>query len=137
VIATAWSASISDASNTCSSNGLFASKYGNPPKNGFRTRRTWLIALESEFGDAHQGWSANIFTTASDMFPGEYVGTVVSFGQVGGALGGAIFAAVAGHILQFSHSYILLFLYSAFAYLLALVLLRSLAPGLKPAALTS
>ena len=45
---------------------------------------------------AHQGWSANIFTTASDMFPAEYVGTVVSFGQVAGALGGAIFRAGGG-----------------------------------------
>jgi ACS family hexuronate transporter-like MFS transporter len=90
------------------------------------------VALLSLAASAHQGWSANLFTTASDMFPGEYVGTVVSFGQVGGAVGGAIFAAVAGHILQFTHSYIPLFLYSAFAYLLALVLLRTLAPKLKP-----
>lgn len=95
------------------------------------------VALLSLAASAHQGWSANIFTTASDMFPGEYVGTVVSFGQVGGALGGAIFAAVAGHILQFTHSYIPLFLYSAFAYLLALVVVRTLAPGLKPAVLPS
>jgi len=91
------------------------------------------VALLSLAASAHQGWSANIFTTASDMFPGEYVGTVVSFGQVGGALGGAIFAAIAGHILQFTHSYISLFIYSAFAYLLALALLRSLAPGLQRA----
>ncbi|MGB6692411.1 MAG: MFS transporter [Terracidiphilus sp.] len=91
------------------------------------------VALLSLAASAHQGWSANIFTTASDMFPGEYVGTVVSFGQVGGALGGAIFAAIAGHLLQFTHSYIPLFIYSAFAYLLALVLLRTLAPGLQRA----
>jgi MFS transporter, ACS family, hexuronate transporter len=93
------------------------------------------VALLSLAASAHQGWSANLFTTASDMFPGEYVGTVVSFGQVGGAVGGAIFAAVAGHILQFTHSYIPLFLYSSFAYLLALVVLRTLAPKLKPALL--
>jgi MFS transporter, ACS family, hexuronate transporter len=80
---------------------------------------------------AHQGWSANIFTTASDMFPAEFVGTVVSFGQVGGALGGAIFAQVAGHVLQFTGSYVPLFIYSASAYLVALVILRTLAPGLK------
>ena len=95
------------------------------------------VALLSLAASAHQGWSANIFTTVSDMFPGEYVGTVVSFGQVGGALGGAIFAAVAGHILQFTHSYVPLFLFSAFAYLLALVVVRTLAPGLKPAVLPS
>jgi ACS family hexuronate transporter-like MFS transporter len=86
---------------------------------------------------AHQGWSANIFTTVSDMFPAEYVGTVVSFGQVGGALGGAIFAQVAGHILQFTGSYVPLFIYSGLAYLIALVLLRTLAPGLKRAELAS
>jgi ACS family hexuronate transporter-like MFS transporter len=91
------------------------------------------VALLSLAASAHQGWSANIFTTVSDMFPLEYVGTVVSFGQVAGALGGAIFAAVAGHILQFTHSYVPLFFYSAFAYLLALLLLRTLAPGLKRA----
>ncbi|HVZ83082.1 MAG TPA: MFS transporter [Terracidiphilus sp.] len=95
----------------------------------------WLaVALLSLAAAAHQGWSANIFTTASDMFPGRHVGTVVSFGQVAGAVGGAIFQPVAGNILQLTHSYVPLFMYSAFAYLLALVLLRTLAPGLKPAA---
>ncbi len=94
----------------------------------------WVaVALLSLAASAHQGWSANIFTTVSDMFPAEYVGTVVSFGQVAGALGGAIFAAVAGHILQLTHSYAPLFVYSGFAYLVALVLLRTLAPGLRRA----
>jgi MFS transporter, ACS family, hexuronate transporter len=91
------------------------------------------VALLSLATSAHQGWSANIFTTVPDMFPAEYVGTVVSFGQVGGAVGGSIFALVAGHILQFTHSYVPLFLYSGSAYLVALVLLRTLAPGLKRA----
>ena len=91
------------------------------------------VALVSLAASAHQGWSANIFTTASDMFPAECVGTVVSFGQVAGALGGAIFAAVAGNVLQITHSYVPLFIYSAFAYLIALVLLRTLAPGLRRA----
>jgi MFS transporter, ACS family, hexuronate transporter len=94
----------------------------------------WLaVGLLSLAAAAHQGWSANIFTTASDMFPAAYVGTVVSFGQVAGALGGAIFQPVAGHILQLTQSFVPLFLFSAFAYLLALLLLRSLAPGLKRA----
>lgn len=96
----------------------------------------WIaVGLLSIATSAHQGWSANIFTTVSDMFPAECVGTVVSFGQVGGALGGAIFAQVAGHILQFTGSYVLLFIYCGFAYLLALLLLRTLAPGLKRAGL--
>jgi ACS family hexuronate transporter-like MFS transporter len=69
------------------------------------------------------------------MFPAEHVGTVVSFGQVGGALGGAIFAQVAGHILQFTGSYVPLFVFCGFAYLIALGVLNILAPGLKPAEL--
>ena len=98
----------------------------------------WIaVALLCMATSAHQGWSANIFTTASDMFPAEFVGTVVSFGQVGGALGGAIFAQVAGHVLQFTGSYVPLFIYSASAYLVALVILRTLAPGLKKAELAS
>jgi len=96
----------------------------------------WIaIALVSLAAAAHQGFSANIFTTVSDMFPQEHVGTVVSFGQVAGAVGGAIFQPVAGNILQLTHSFVPLFLYSAFAYLIALGLLRLLAPGLKRAAL--
>ena len=98
----------------------------------------WLaVLLVSLAAAAHQGWSANIFTTASDMFPASCVGTVVSFGQVAGALGGAIFQPVAGHILSLTHSYVPLFLFSGFAYLLALLLLRALAPGLRPARLFS
>jgi MFS transporter, ACS family, hexuronate transporter len=98
----------------------------------------WVaVGLLSLAAAAHQGWSANIFTTASDMFPGEYVGTVVSFGQVAGAVGGAIFQPVAGHILQLTHSFVPLFLFSAFAYLIALLLLRTLAPGLQRATLVN
>ncbi|HUB30255.1 MAG TPA: MFS transporter [Terracidiphilus sp.] len=94
----------------------------------------WIaVALLSLATAAHQGWSANIFTTASDMFPSEHVGTIVSFGQVAGALGGAVFQPVAGHILQLTHSFAPLFVFSGFAYLLALLLLRTLAPGLQRA----
>ncbi|MGA8671758.1 MAG: MFS transporter [Terracidiphilus sp.] len=94
----------------------------------------WLaVGLLSLAAAAHQGWSANIFTTASDMFPARFVGTVVSFGQVAGALGGAIFQPVCGHIVQLTHSFVPLFIYSGSAYLVALLLLRALAPGLKEA----
>jgi ACS family hexuronate transporter-like MFS transporter len=96
----------------------------------------WIaVGLLSLAAAAHQGWSANIFTTASDMFPSEHVGTMVSFGQVAGALGGAIFQPVAGHVLQLTGSYVPLFLYSGCAYLVALLVLRTLAPGLKRAEL--
>jgi ACS family hexuronate transporter-like MFS transporter len=94
----------------------------------------WLaVALLSLAAAAHQGWSANLFTTVPDMFPHKFVGTVVSFGTLAGAAGGAIFAMLTGNILQITHSYVPLFVYSASAYLLALLLLRTLAPGLKRA----
>jgi MFS transporter, ACS family, hexuronate transporter len=102
----------------------------------------WIaVGLLSLAAAAHQGWSANIFTTASDMFPSEHVGTVVSFGQVAGALGGAIFQPIAGDVLQHAREmhtqsgFVSLFIYSGCAYLVALVLLRTLAPGLKRAEL--
>jgi ACS family hexuronate transporter-like MFS transporter len=102
---------------------------------GQLTSEWFAVGLLSLAAAAHQGWSANIFTTSSDMFPAEHVGTVVSFGQVAGALGGAIFQPVAGHVLQLTGSYVPLFLYSGCAYLIALVVLRTLAPGLKRAVL--
>lgn len=102
----------------------------------------WIaVGLLSLAAAAHQGWSANIFTTASDMFPSEHVGTVVSFGQVAGAVGGAIFQPIAGDVLERAREmhtqsgFVPLFIYSGFAYLIALVLLRSLAPGFKRAEL--
>jgi ACS family hexuronate transporter-like MFS transporter len=99
-------------------------------------RSEWIaVGLLSLAAAAHQGWSANIFTTVSDMFPSEHVGTVVSFGQVAGALGGALFQPIAGNILQLTHSYVPLFLYSGCAYVIALLLLRTLAPGLRRAEL--
>ena len=80
---------------------------------------------------AHQGWSANLFTTASDMFPGSAVGSVVGIGGMAGSAGSALFAFFAGHVLQLTHSYTSLFAIAASAYLLALAILYWLAPGLK------
>ena len=89
------------------------------------------IALISLAAGAHQGWSANLFTTSSDMFPRSAVGSVVGIGGMAGSVGSALFAFFAGHILQLTHSYASLFGIAATAYLLALVVLCLLAPGLK------
>jgi ACS family hexuronate transporter-like MFS transporter len=95
-------------------------------------RSEWAaIALISLATAAHQGWSANLFTTSSDMFPRGAVGAVVGFGGMAGSVGGALFAFFAGHILQLTHSYASLFTIAASAYLLALCILVLLAPGLK------
>jgi ACS family hexuronate transporter-like MFS transporter len=89
------------------------------------------IALISVAAGAHQGWSANLFTTASDMFPRSAVGSVVGIGGMAGSAGSALFALFAGHTLQAAHNYAILFGIAASAYLLALIFLYVLAPGLK------
>ncbi len=89
------------------------------------------IALISLAAGAHQGWSANLFTTSSDMFPRGAVGSVVGIGGMAGSLGSALFAFFAGHVLQFTHSYVSLFTIASIAYLLALAALSALAPGLR------
>jgi len=91
-----------------------------------------LIALAAA---AHQGWSANIFTTASDMFPRQAVGSVVGLGGMAGAVGGMLIALVVGEILQRTGSYVPIFMIAGSAYLVALAIVHWLAPRLEPARL--
>lgn len=93
-----------------------------------------LIALAAA---AHQGWSANIFTTASDMFPKNAVGSVVGLGGMAGAVGGMILATTAGYILEFTGSYFILFIISGSAYLLALAIFHWLVPRIEPVTITN
>jgi len=89
------------------------------------------IGLLSLAAAAHQGWSANLFTTASDMFPRSAVGSVTGIGGMAGSVGGFLLANYAGYILQLTHSYATLFAIAASAYLIAMLILVSLAPGLR------
>ena len=83
---------------------------------------------------AHQGWSANIFTTASDMFPRRAIGSVVGLGGMAGAMGGATLAVLTGYILQTTGgNYMIIFGIAASAYLVALLIIHLLAPRLDPA----
>ena len=92
----------------------------------------WVaIGLLSLATAAHQGWSANLFTTTSDMFPKSAVGSVVGIGTCAGSTGGMLLAASAGWILQITHSYVSLFILASTVYLLALLIIVLLAPGLK------
>ncbi len=77
---------------------------------------------------AHQGWSANIYTTASDMFPRGTVGTVVSIGTLFSSLSAIGFSILAGWVLQWTHSYTPLFTIAAFSYLSAMLSMQWLAP---------
>lgn len=92
------------------------------------------IAVLSLAAAAHQGWSANLFTTASDMFPRTAVGSVTGIGGMFGSAGGSLFAVFVGYVLQLTHSnYTILFVIAGGAYLTALAILNLLAPGLKKA----
>jgi ACS family hexuronate transporter-like MFS transporter len=85
---------------------------------------------------AHQGFSANLYTLTSDMFPARAVGSVVGIGGMAGAIGGMLIAEVVGHVLQWTGSYMIPFLMAGSAYLIALFLIHILAPKLEPAKLT-
>jgi ACS family hexuronate transporter-like MFS transporter len=93
------------------------------------------VALVSLAAAAHQGWSANLFTLSSDMFPRHAVASVVGIGGFGGAVGGMLIATFTGFLLQFTGSYVPVFIMAGSAYLIALAVIHWLAPNLEPAAL--
>jgi MFS transporter, ACS family, hexuronate transporter len=100
------------------------------------TSNLWLsVILIGIAAAAHQGWSANIFTLSSDMFPKQAVGSVVGIGGMLGAIGGMIIAPLVGYILDRTHSYVPVFIIAASAYLVALLIIHLLAPKLEPAAI--
>ena len=96
-------------------------------------KNVWVaVALVSIAAAAHQGWSANLFTTASDMFPRKAVGSVVGLGGMAGAVGGMLIAKLTGYILQATGSYLSVFFIAAFTYLVALLIIHLLVPSLAP-----
>ncbi len=94
----------------------------------------WVaVALIGLATAAHQGWSANLFTLTSDMFPRRAVGSVVGIGGMAGAIGGMLIAKVAGYLLEWTGSYVPLFAFAASAYLVALLVIHLLVPRLETA----
>jgi MFS transporter, ACS family, hexuronate transporter len=92
----------------------------------------WLaLGLISLATSAHQGWSANLFTLASDIFAKHDVASVVGVGGAAGAVGGMIIAPVAGYVLQYFHSYVPLFIVAGVMHPLALGLVRLLIPKIE------
>jgi MFS transporter, ACS family, aldohexuronate transporter len=91
------------------------------------------VALISLATAAHQGWSANAFTLASDMFPRQMVGSVVGLGGFAGAVGGMMIAKVTGYVLQMTGSYTTVLMIAGCAYLIALAVVHILTPTLEPA----
>jgi ACS family hexuronate transporter-like MFS transporter len=92
------------------------------------------VLLISLAAAAHQGWSANLFTLTSDMFPRQAVGSVVGIGGMAGAVGGMLIALVVGEVLQRTKgNYVPIFIIAGAAYLVALTVVHLLAPRLEMA----
>jgi ACS family hexuronate transporter-like MFS transporter len=97
-------------------------------------RNLWVaVALVGVAAASHQGWSANLFTLVSDMFPRRAVASVVGIGGFGGAVGGMLISTFTGFLLQFTGSYVPVFVMAGSAYLLALLVIHVLVPRLEPA----
>ena len=98
------------------------------------TTNVWYaVAMLSLATAAHQGWSANLFTLVSDLFPQRAVGSVVGFGGAGGSIGGMLFSLLVGSILQATGSnYTALFIMAGSFYLVAFGLIQLLSPTLEP-----
>ena len=99
----------------------------------------WIPVLLIGIGcSAHQAWSANIFTTVSDMFPKKAIGSVVGIGGMAGGLGGVVINKLGGYL--FDHykalghietGYTIMFTICAVAYLIAWFIMKSLVPKMK------
>jgi MFS transporter, ACS family, hexuronate transporter len=90
-------------------------------------------------GAAHQAWSANLFTSASDMFPKRAVASVVGLGGMAGSLGGILFPLYSGKLLDrfqaagnVTAGYAILFIICGSAYLIAFIINHVLAPRFDP-----
>lgn len=100
----------------------------------------WVaVAVIGLAGAAHQAWSANLFTTVSDMFPKSAVASVTGMGGLAGSIGSAIFPYVTGAILDHfgaqnnaSGGYAILFLFCGSVYLIAFAIHHLLAPKFEP-----
>ena len=101
-----------------------------------KASNVWVaVLLVGLAAGAHQGWSANVFTTTSDMFPKQAVGSIVGIGGMAGAVGGMLISKVVGYILQSTGSYVPIFIIAGSTYLIALAIIHLLAPKLEPVAL--
>ncbi|HWJ26233.1 MAG TPA: hypothetical protein VNS32_06800, partial [Flavisolibacter sp.] len=85
---------------------------------------------------AHQAWSANLFTTVSDMFPKKAVGSVTGIGGMAGGLGGVLVQLLAGRLTdQYVQNpqiaYTIMFAVCALAYITAWLIMKALVPKYK------
>lgn len=98
----------------------------------------YAVLIVGLAASAHQAWSANIFTTASDMFPRKAVASITGIGGMAGAVGGILIAKLAGTLLDhykalgaMETGYYIMFIICGSAYLTAWVIFNLLAPKMK------
>jgi len=92
----------------------------------------FLIGLA---GAAHQAWSANLYTTVSDMFPKRAVAKLTGIGSTAGALGGMLFPWLTGKLLDHmpgNAGYAIIFGFCSMAYVLAFIIHHLIAPKFEP-----
>lgn len=98
---------------------------------------TLAIAVICIGAAAHQAWSANLFTTVSDMFPKNAVGSVTGIGGLAGGIGGVLVQLLAGRLTDHyintpQTAYAIMFAVCALAYVTAWVVMKILVPKYKP-----
>lgn len=87
---------------------------------------------------AHQAWSANIFTTVSDMFPKRAIGSVVGIGGMAGGIGGVVVSKIGGALFDYYKTlgsiqtgYTIMFTFCALAYIIAWIVMKMMVPKMK------
>jgi ACS family hexuronate transporter-like MFS transporter len=114
----------------------FTQYFGNV--NHFGYLAAWLAIGTICIGAAsHQAWSANIFTTVSDMFPKKAVGSVTGIGAMAGGLGGVILQLLAGGLTDLFQqnpqtAYLIMFVICGGSYLIAWTIMKGLVPRYEP-----
>lgn len=96
----------------------------------------WIpVILIGVGASAHQAWSANIFTTVSDMFPKKAIGSVIGIGGMAGGIGGVMVSKLGGSLFDYYETlghvqtgYTIMFVVCAVAYLLAWTIMKTLVP---------
>jgi ACS family hexuronate transporter-like MFS transporter len=100
----------------------------------------WLAVLIIGLAaSAHQAWSANIFTTVSDMFPKSSTASVTGIGGMFGSIGGILLSAFVQKDLfvhyrsigRIETAYYIMFAVCGLAYLTAWVVMHFLVPRMK------
>ena len=100
----------------------------------------YAIIIIGIAASAHQAWSANLFTTVSDMFPKNSVASVIGIGGMAGGLGGMAISTAAGQLFDYYKNqgtletgYFIMFLYCGLGYLIAwLIMFKVLVPKMTP-----